>query len=374
MAYEFKKLADVEAAETASEAVNILVEDEGVIKRVPKEAVAPEVEISEGFSGSWNDLTDKPFGETDQTTVYVEKQTVTLTANEYGASGLATTKIARITSPDVVGVKNFAITINGLTEYYSNEYGYIDFYDYRTDKFYSLAGAGESDYAISISTGTSVDEDVEIEIVTTETAVTTLDPKFLPDSVKAQADWSVNDPESAAYVANRTHYEETTRTIEWDSNTSSSTDSLTLYGKMRKKTPLTFVVDGEEYVLTPKDAPYTENSYPGKWGYYVGKISMLEDYASSGLEEDDVQFYLCVRDFDQSSGTWYEVDYGGVTESIQLVSDTSTVRTLDPKFMPKSEAMLAYASGDTVSASQYNELLDVLVELNLIYPPDSLDE
>ena len=40
MAYEFKKLSEVEVAEAASDAASILVEDGGSIKRVPKSSIA----------------------------------------------------------------------------------------------------------------------------------------------------------------------------------------------------------------------------------------------------------------------------------------------------------------------------------------------
>ena len=39
MAYEFKKLADIEAVETATDAANVLIEESGEIKRVPKSDV-----------------------------------------------------------------------------------------------------------------------------------------------------------------------------------------------------------------------------------------------------------------------------------------------------------------------------------------------
>ena len=39
MAHEFKKLGDVEIAEAISESANVLIEENGAIKRVPKSAV-----------------------------------------------------------------------------------------------------------------------------------------------------------------------------------------------------------------------------------------------------------------------------------------------------------------------------------------------
>lgn len=39
MAYEFKKLSDVDIVETPSETANVLIEEDGVIKKAPKTAV-----------------------------------------------------------------------------------------------------------------------------------------------------------------------------------------------------------------------------------------------------------------------------------------------------------------------------------------------
>lgn len=42
-----------------------------------------------------------------------------------------------------------------------------------------------------------------------EPIIHTLDEKYLPNSVKAQADWNVNDENDPSYIKNRTHYSET---------------------------------------------------------------------------------------------------------------------------------------------------------------------
>ena len=55
MAYEFKKLKDVTAVEAITDKANILIEENGVIKKVNKSQVAGKQEFS------WNDLKDKPF-------------------------------------------------------------------------------------------------------------------------------------------------------------------------------------------------------------------------------------------------------------------------------------------------------------------------
>lgn len=54
---EFKKLSDVEVVAEPAESANVLIEEDGVIKKAPKTAVGG----AGGGVTSWNDLTDKPF-------------------------------------------------------------------------------------------------------------------------------------------------------------------------------------------------------------------------------------------------------------------------------------------------------------------------
>lgn len=51
---EFKKLSDVEIVETPMDTANVLIEENGVVKKAPKEAIG-------GGAKSWNELEDKPF-------------------------------------------------------------------------------------------------------------------------------------------------------------------------------------------------------------------------------------------------------------------------------------------------------------------------
>lgn len=58
MAYNFKKLSDVEVVETPADAANVLIEENGVIKRAPKsevggsQKVVVQVSYNEGSSAS----------------------------------------------------------------------------------------------------------------------------------------------------------------------------------------------------------------------------------------------------------------------------------------------------------------------------------
>lgn len=87
---EFKKLSDVEVVETPMDTANVLIEEDGVIKKAPKSAVGTVKSVNGAIpdengnvtietAASWNDLKDKPFGE-GELTVVVPETTVTVTS------------------------------------------------------------------------------------------------------------------------------------------------------------------------------------------------------------------------------------------------------------------------------------------------------
>lgn len=60
MAYEFKRLSDVEIVETPADATNVLIEENGVIKKAPKTAVGGSGEattVIKIVADSWDDVT-----------------------------------------------------------------------------------------------------------------------------------------------------------------------------------------------------------------------------------------------------------------------------------------------------------------------------
>jgi hypothetical protein len=54
MAYEFKKLSDVDIVETPSETANVLIEEDGVIKKAPKTAVGGGGSAGEVSNSNWD--------------------------------------------------------------------------------------------------------------------------------------------------------------------------------------------------------------------------------------------------------------------------------------------------------------------------------
>ena len=93
-----KNITDVPVVESA-EGLNLIVNDNGTAKQIPASAVGAQADwnvsdasnpafiknkpvISEGFSGSWNDLTDKPFYEEAEVVDIFVDETFTLEYEE----------------------------------------------------------------------------------------------------------------------------------------------------------------------------------------------------------------------------------------------------------------------------------------------------
>lgn len=70
MALDFKKITEVTLQDTVTENTNVYIEENGEIKRVSAS------ELGGAGVSSWNDLTDKPFGEEEGIEVLVEEQTI----------------------------------------------------------------------------------------------------------------------------------------------------------------------------------------------------------------------------------------------------------------------------------------------------------
>lgn len=92
---KFKAYGELEISEALSDASHVIIEENGDVKRFPVNSIGkvktvngiePDengdvaIEVPEGFSGSWNDLSDKPFGEEDSyTTVFERTEPLSIT-------------------------------------------------------------------------------------------------------------------------------------------------------------------------------------------------------------------------------------------------------------------------------------------------------
>ena len=89
MAYEFKKLSDVDIVETPSETANVLIEEDGVIKKAPKTAVGGAGSSSNeydmiihAFFDEWKDFFEIQESECEIVTGTFEKIAEKIAANE----------------------------------------------------------------------------------------------------------------------------------------------------------------------------------------------------------------------------------------------------------------------------------------------------
>lgn len=128
---------------------------------------------------------------------------------------------------------------------------------------------------------------------------------------------------------------------------------------MQERRPFIFKVDGTEYELTPKEAPYSDWDYPGKWGNYVGKISLDPVYAGKGLAEDDVPFLVFCYEEDQGSGPMLLAV--GEAEAVTLEAVCEQVATVTPisaEYLPEipvEKLPESHQFGDTVTLELVNE-------------------
>ena len=176
-----KNITDLPVAESA-EGLNLIVNDNGAAKQISADSVGKvktvngaqpdengnvEIEIPEGFSGSWNDLTDKPFHEEEKRTLIVEG-----VPDEYG----------RYTSL-VVSIemdKEYIYFIDGI------KYTGIGYYDESSGPSVDLKKADGTIVAyISPQTiqliSSQLDLTISHKIEQVEYVVHKLDAKYLPD-------------------------------------------------------------------------------------------------------------------------------------------------------------------------------------------------
>ncbi len=131
MAYEFTKLSSVEAVMTPSNDANVLIEEDGVIKKAPKSAVGGggggasqimEVRIDE-VDGRWHYINYEDFKKIvdNDMTLYI--------------IGLDYDTVFEIKIPHIASYSSFSTSsgvewhiLRTLANYYSNDYGMMNVY------------------------------------------------------------------------------------------------------------------------------------------------------------------------------------------------------------------------------------------------------
>lgn len=209
---------------------------------------------------SWNDLTDKPFSETSNKTVYYSGDLAsgddwvfnggTAEAEQYRLNGTT-----------------FNVTIDGVT--YENvpvdrfNAGSMSYYYYIGNPTiattYPYVNDNGFPFAFCQYEGTTdpgqfkhktLTDTVSVEIYQEDTTIVSLDAKFLPDSVGTvksvngitpdetgnvetivvHSDWNINDENDAGYIKNRTHYQNIVKDNVWIEKTTLEANEQSISG------------------------------------------------------------------------------------------------------------------------------------------------
>lgn len=165
---EFKKLGEVDVAGTPAEDANVLIEENGQIKRAPKNAVAPPPKPL-----SWEDIQNKPF--------YTETEVITVLENQAVTAG----------TPAMIGVTKM-FGVGDTVEVVYNGSRYVAVARYSQGGAYvgnaSLVGAGDDTGepfliapARENTLGVACINDATVSVYITIETVHKLDAKYLPN-------------------------------------------------------------------------------------------------------------------------------------------------------------------------------------------------
>jgi hypothetical protein len=324
---EFKKLSDVEAVAEPTESANVLIEENGVIKKAPKTAVGGG---TGGGVSSWNDLTDKPFS------ISIEKIATTGEVNvSFDNFGSCTIPAGEMLDY-LYGDQALNVKYNGVEYICTGEtvsvrtiFGDTSFINY---PFYFMI---DPYTMVDIAFTANDTSDSTIEIYLAKEVINPIEERFIPDSIARINDISWND------LTDKPFYEEY------------------------------LILHQGTYTLTCQENPV---NYELEYGCTIGSINL--DYNKeyivtiNGVSQKSVymQGTLAFKGGSYSPGSLrvrpseeqIELGYPDITIDF-MVQDPENVTTvpLDVKYLPKAVAV-ANAAGETPTATEFNALLTAL--------------
>ena len=312
----------------------------------PDENGNVEVEVPEGFSGSWNDLTDRPFGE--ETTVIEWDGVVGDRAFATAGDTFQWVKVSDLTSiDDVIGgavsfvtnvesielPENAEITVEGSTTYDGGTLVLAGFSDLMiavvTQENAKLASMTFPETGLYFPIITNYGQFVRVSALE-YTTLTQLDPKFIPDSVGGSGveipepsgvrKQLITDGNGNMVWEDRSHWrnenlnrgEYTEITIQPGSNTRLT--NVASYGIPK----FAVIVNGVSHMLDRVDEGILE--YFGKDLYDEGTLSFY--IRRHGMEDD---YYTIV---------YPDNGNGAITLSYAAVTYTYVYQTLDDNYIP----------------------------------------
>lgn len=218
MAYEFKKLSEVLEVETANSTAKVLIEEEGIIKKVPKDEVGGLKEVDweiitnkPKIVTSWNDLEDKPFGIKTEIVEIVPEQSV-VGDNVENMPNLYMGSLMLSPAPMFIGGNKYTVILNSKTYIvigteYSMEEGesasYIGASSPTFEDFPFRIDVNLNDDSLGLSWDKSLGETITFAIYEEQDVVQPLDPKF----VGASGTCFIDTNNFGAYTCTRTFEE-----------------------------------------------------------------------------------------------------------------------------------------------------------------------
>lgn len=138
-----------------------------------------------------------------------------------------------------------------------------------------------------------------------------------------QSDWNQNDETAIDYVKNRTHWEENNLTTIINKKTVTVNSS---YAAISSSCPM--LTPGQTYIVVLNDVTYQCVARTYGTAVLLGNGRIYGDGMSSNNEPFAIDIY--------SSGTAYLNVASSGKYTVSLLSNNTTVHTIDPKYLPES--------------------------------------
>lgn len=207
-------------SDAANAVTSISIEIEKTISKTIDEIYIPDTiarieDIPEGFSGSWNDLEDKPFYEENVQTIIEWDGSTDGRDSVSPTDGLTLVKVHDLVdATDLIGATLYLSDGNTIVLTSDNIASETDMYIIMDPSSYNTYLYGVQALSVSgitfPSTGlyAAVGDVYFTKLELGEVIIHTIDEKFIPDSIIAQSDWNQTDETALDFIKNRPFYME----------------------------------------------------------------------------------------------------------------------------------------------------------------------
>ena len=336
-------------------------------KVVPKKLSDLEIDMEIGNSGvsSWNDLTDKPFGEMEVPVIVVSEKTYNNGENlsfqlpQY--DGFRRSGVYKIT------IDNDDVYLCEMIGGYAQHMGNANFSEY---PFFAQCRDSVGTY-IYFQDGNS--HVFKIEYL--ESQIVTIDEVFIPSEIarvsdipeQIQADYNQNDETAVDYIKNKTHYTTIDKkqiilpkvTIT-ENNQTIAASNLTPTFNGYPNTYFYLLINDQVYYESLSPAPTFPSKIISKSGsapiWIHGNLHLYsEEYEDNGYP------FCTYKSASSSNAVVLLKDPGNVPMTIEMFQGNINYHTLDEKFIPdiiaRTADVLASANQNSLDQS-YSPIVD----------------